>query len=139
MAVREGPGAGVSVAKVRLKLLWDVITRIKIGETGSAFVVDSTGRLVSHPNISLVLQQTDLSTLPEVASALGGQASGRAAGTTRDIQGREVLSAHQAIQPPGWLVFVDLPVQEGFGPLYASLERTGLLLLLGLALAILAR
>src|ERR1700756_3763776 len=41
MAVAQtGRNAGVTVAEVNLKLIWDVITAIKIGKTGYAYVVD---------------------------------------------------------------------------------------------------
>src|SRR5215208_3343182 len=47
--------AGVSVAEVNLKLIWDVISQIKVGQRGHAYVVGSQGRLIAHPDISLVL------------------------------------------------------------------------------------
>ena len=50
------PSVGVVVAEVNLKLIWDVISAIKVGQTGYAFVLDGPGRLVAHPDISLVLR-----------------------------------------------------------------------------------
>ena len=61
--------AGVSVAEVNLKLIWDVVSQIKVGEHGQAYVVDRSGRLIAHPDISLVLRNTDLSRL---AAGAGG-------------------------------------------------------------------
>src|SRR5580765_4371691 len=58
--------AGVSVAEVNLKLIWDVITAIKVGKDGHAYVIDAQGRLIAHPDISLVLRNTDLSRLTQV-------------------------------------------------------------------------
>ncbi len=52
--------AGVSVAEVNLKLFWDVISQIKVGEPGRAYAVDDEGRLIAHPAISLVLRNTDM-------------------------------------------------------------------------------
>jgi hypothetical protein len=34
--------AGVSVAEVNLKLIWDVVSQIKVGERGQAYVGDMT-------------------------------------------------------------------------------------------------
>ena len=48
-----------------------MVSRIRIGKAGYAYVVDSLGRLVAHPDISLVLQKRDLSALPQVRSARG--------------------------------------------------------------------
>ena len=48
--------AGIVVADINLKLIWDIIAAIKIGDTGHALVVDESGRLIAHPDISLVLR-----------------------------------------------------------------------------------
>ena len=129
--------AGVSVAEVNLKLIWDVVSQIKVGRQGHAYVVDAGGRLIAHPDISLVLRNTDMTRLAQVAAARAG-ASGAPADQvheTRDIQGRSVLTAFAPVAPLGWTVFVELPVSEAYAPLYASMERTALLLLAGLLFA----
>ena len=66
--------AGVSIAEVNLKLIWDVVSQIKVGEHGHAYVVGSQGRLIAHPDISLVLRNTDMSKLTQVQAALAEQA-----------------------------------------------------------------
>ena len=75
--------AGVSVAEVNLKLIWDVISQIKVGQRGHAYVVGSQGRLIAHPDISLVLRNTDLSGLPQVQAAQQRRRRRRAAGGAR--------------------------------------------------------
>ena len=40
--------------------------------------------------------------------------------------------------PLGWLVFVELPVEEAYAPLYAALRRLALVLLAALGFAVLA-
>jgi hypothetical protein len=67
--------AGVSIAEVNLKLIWDVVSQIKVGEHGHAYVVGSQGRLIAHPDISLVLRNTDMSKLVQVHVALEEQAA----------------------------------------------------------------
>jgi signal transduction histidine kinase len=129
--------AGVSVAEVNLKLIWDVISQIKVGQRGHAYVVGSGGRLIAHPDISLVLRNTDLSRLPQVAAA-SNPAEGDELQEARDTQGRKVLTAHARVAPLRWLVFVELPVEEAYAPLYESIKRSGVLLLGALCLAALA-
>jgi signal transduction histidine kinase/CheY-like chemotaxis protein len=132
--------AGVSVAEVNLKLIWDVISQIKVGEHGQAYVVDDQGRLIAHPDISLVLRNTDMTGLAQVkaARAAGGGAPSEPVQIGKDLQGREVLTAYAPVAPLGWLVFAELPVDEAYAPLYEALERSGALLLAGLVLAFLA-
>ena len=66
--------AGVSIAEVNLKLIWDVVSQIKVGEHGHAYVVGEQGRLIAHPDISLVLRNTDMSKLSQVQAARAGMA-----------------------------------------------------------------
>jgi len=132
--------AGVSVAEVNLKLIWDVVSQIKVGERGHAYVVDAQGRLIAHPDISLVLRNTDMSRLAQVSAAqtaTGGGTSERVQ-ESEDIGGRKVLTAYAPVAPLGWLVFVELPATEAYAPLYAALERLALVLLAALGFAVLA-
>src|SRR5882672_4525964 len=98
--------AGVSIAEVNLKLIWDVVSQIKVGEHGHAYVVGSQGRLIAHPDISLVLRNTDMSKLVQVEVALAEQA----AIAKQQDEAAAVLAAAQAasgarpssqpVQPP---------------------------------------
>jgi signal transduction histidine kinase len=132
--------AGVSIAEVNLKLIWDVVSKIKVGEHGQAYVVDARGRLIAHPDISLVLRNTDMTRLAQVQAAQRGAtgASAEEIQTSTDIQGRRVLTAFAPVAPLGWTVFVELPVDEAYQPLIASMQRSLLVLFAALCLAALA-
>ena len=119
--------AGVSIAEVNLKLIWDVVSQIKVGEHGHAYVVGSQGRLIAHPDISLVLRNTDMSKLPQVQAAQEGSTSESLEGA-KNIQGQEVLTASAPIQPLRWTMFVELPVEEAYASLYAALQRLAIVL-----------
>ena len=136
-ARRDG---GVSVAEVNLKFIWEVVSQIKVGRLGQAYVVDASGRLIAHPDISLVLRNTDFSRLAQVRAAYIGVSSlpTRSAQVASDVQGRDVLTAYAPIAPLGWYMFVELPLNEAYAPLYASMQRSALLLLAGLGLAFVA-
>src|SRR5262249_29299530 len=106
--------AGVSVAEGSLKLLWDVITAIKVGEHGQAFVINAQGRLIAHPDISLVLRNTDMTKLTQVIAARAAAAgeTQESVRTATDVRGRAVLTAYAPVAKLGWLVFVELPIEE---------------------------
>ena len=134
----QAPGAGVLVADVDLGTVLDPIDQARIGEAGYAFAVNSSGQLIAHPDKNLVLRHTDFATLPQVQAALTAPATVRADVVTsgHDPNGRAVLSAFQRVDPPGWWVFVEEPLDEAFAPIEAAIWRTALLLLVFLVVAI---
>jgi signal transduction histidine kinase len=130
--------AGVSIAEVNLKLIWDVVSQIKVGERGHAYVVGAGGRLIAHPDISLVLRNTDMSKLLQVQAAKTGATEAESLQGTQNIQGQEVLTASAPIAPLGWTMFVELPVKEAYASLYAALQRLAIVLLAASIFAVLA-
>ena len=133
--------AGVSIAEVNLKLIWDVVSQIKVGERGHAYVVGAAGRLIAHPDISLVLRNTDMSKLVQVQAVQAGKAGGsdpESLQGTKNIQGQEVLTASAPISPLGWTMFVELPVEEAYASLYAALQRLAIVLAAASLFAVLA-
>ncbi len=130
--------AGVSVAEVNLKFIWDVVSQIKVGEHGEAYVVDAEGRLIAHPDISLVLRNTNLAQLPQVAAALHGAPQEEETNAARNLAGHRVLTGYARVDPLGWTIFVELPTSEAYAPLYDSIERAGGLIAFCVMLAFLA-
>lgn len=123
--------AGVAVAEINLKLIWDVITSIRVGASGQAIVLDQPGRIIAHPDISLVLRGADdpaakpLQALRTTILARGEAATGQ------DAARRMVIAAMAPVPGVDWSVVVYEPVTEAFGPIYTALWRTGGLLLGG--------
>nr|WP_255429404.1 ATP-binding protein [Ramlibacter albus] len=139
MAARTGEGdEGVVAAEVNLKFVWDVVTQVKVGRTGVAYVVDRAGNLLAHHDISLVLQKTSLATLTHVAAATQGHAPAAAGGFVRSLQGQEVLSSSAPVEGLGWTVFVEMPRTEALEPLYALAWRGLAFLIAALAVAVAA-
>jgi signal transduction histidine kinase len=133
IAVRaSGDQGAVTVADVNLKFIWDVITRIKIGRNGKAYVVDGTGHLVADPDIGLVLRKTNLSALPHVAYALRAGAPESAALEARNAG---VLTAYASIESLGWKVFVEQSFDEVFETLNAAILRAVALIAVGLLIS----
>jgi signal transduction histidine kinase len=142
LAVPHGAGGAVSAVEVNLKFIWDVVSQIRIGTVGHAYVVDAGGHLIAHPDISLVLKKTDLSALPQVSAARaapapvgGGWDEGMIA---TSLDGRQSLVAHTTIVPLGWIVLVEQPLIEAFAPLRGSIFRTAVLMLLGVLVSVAA-
>ncbi|MFQ5932426.1 MAG: cache domain-containing protein, partial [Nitrospiraceae bacterium] len=127
---------GVLVAEVNLKYIWEVVSRIKVGQAGYAYVVSGEGDLIAHPDISLALQKRNLGHLGQVQAALGGVPGALAA--QHNLAGQKVFPAYAPIPDLGWAVLVERPAGEAYAPLYTSILRSSVLLLLGFGMALLA-
>src|SRR4029079_6077811 len=136
IGVRSGSDTGpVTIADVNLKFIWDVVSRIKIGEKGKAYAVDSNGFLVADPDIGLVLRKTPMSGLPHVKAALDNREQGEQTMVSHDLSGTEELACHARIESLNWIVFAEQPLAEATARLTSSVLQTGLLLLAGLVIS----
>jgi signal transduction histidine kinase len=137
-----GQDGGVIAIDVNLKFVWDVVNQIRIGNAGIAYVVDSGGYLIAHPDISLVLQKLNWAALPQIAAARA--AAEAPAGERpdpvieRNRAGQEVLTSGAPISTLKWLVVTEVPLSEAFAPLVAEIYRTILLLAIALVLSVFA-
>ena len=85
-AATKGP---VTVAELNLKFIWDVVSRIKIGDKGKAYVVDQNGLLVADPDIGLVLRKTSMAELAHVKAAAGVRSADEPAMQSHDLAGTQ--------------------------------------------------
>jgi signal transduction histidine kinase/CheY-like chemotaxis protein len=139
LAVTRSPGGPVLGAEVNLKFVWDVISQIRIGKTGVAYVVDGEGQLVSHPEIGLVLRRTDVLALPQVRRSLAGNdPEASVDGEARNVEGLPVLAVAVPIPHLGWTVFAEQSREEALRPVYASIARSIALVVLGVIASVTA-
>ncbi|HXG50350.1 MAG TPA: ATP-binding protein [candidate division Zixibacteria bacterium] len=132
-----GDVIGVLQAEVNLKYIGDVVSAIKVGKAGYAYLVARSGDLIAHPDISLVLQRRNAGKLAQVQAAFSTAAPTEAQIAT-SLQGQRVFSSRATIPALNWAVFIERPVAEAYEPLYASMLRTSTLLLVGLGMALIA-
>ena len=136
----------VTTAEISLRAVQQAIAQVQAGTGGYAYVVDSRGHLFAHPDVRLVRQNRDLSALPQVRDARterpaqpGGPGSAENAGTVAEgLLGGQILAAHAAITPLGWLVLVERPLADAYAPLRAPILRSAGIFVLGLLLSVLA-
>ena len=122
----NGPDNEVTIAEVNLKFIWDVVSQIRVGQGGKAYVVDDSDRLIAHPNLGLVLRNTDASQLPQVRDTrAGGPTMSAGEGqAVEDFSGQKVLAASAPVAALNWLVLVELPVDEAFAQLDQAIWRS---------------
>ena len=126
--------SGVAIAYVNLKFIWDVITPIRIGDTGKALVIDRAGRLIAHPDLSLVLRgDASASEYARLRTALASKAG---AVTTVDAKGEEVVATAKTIPRLGWTVVAEQPSGEAFASIRYALLRSLVLIAIGALFAV---
>jgi hypothetical protein len=103
--------AGVSLVELNLKSMWDIVQKTKVGDRGIAYVVDANGRLIAHPDFSVGKSLRDMSSVAVVQEARTTTSMGSAR-IARDMNDREVVAAYARVAGTGWLVFVELPIEE---------------------------
>jgi cache domain-containing protein len=106
------PDAGVSVIELNLTSIWDIVQQTRVGNRGVAYVVDAGGRVIAHPDFGVRKSLRDLSTLTQVKEALTTSALTGSAHVTRDMNDQKVVAAYARVAGLGWLVFVELPIEE---------------------------
>lgn len=125
----------VAQATVNLVFIRDLVSRLKVGETGRAYIVTGSGRLIAHPDLRFVLRNTSLAGLVSAHEAAGETGAGL---SMTDIEGRKVLSVMSSVPDLDWNVVIDLPESEAFASIKASFLRSLVLLVLALSAAVLA-
>jgi signal transduction histidine kinase/ActR/RegA family two-component response regulator len=137
MALAARRGGPVLAAEVNLRSVWSIVSQVRHGQTGLAYVVDASGELIAHPDLSLVLGRTSLAVLPHVRRALASDQPSADAGA-RDLGGVAVLSAAAPIPRLGWTVFVEQQRNEALAPVWRAVAQSAALVVVGLVLAVVA-
>jgi signal transduction histidine kinase/CheY-like chemotaxis protein len=128
----RGKDTGALLADINLKVIHDTVQAIQIGRSGIGFVVDNSGRLIAHPDETLVLRQTRVFTPPYQLSNSFGIRFGN------NFSGQRVVTASHNIAGSTWRLVVEQPIGEALAPVYAALATTGALVLAAIAGSLIA-
>lgn len=131
----SGFNAGVTVAEINLDYLSDFLSDSQLGKAAFAYVVDARGRVLASSSKGPDVGK-DLSKLPQVAAAIAPGREGDTFGT--DFDGHSVLTAASTVPRLGWSVIFEQPTSQALTPIRDQLVRIGLLIGVGLMVAILA-
>lgn len=110
MDLRQGLAVGVLVVEIRLHRVWNKVVSRGFGATGTVYVTDTQGRVVSHKNPSLVYRKTVVPVL-------------RGTGFRQGVEGEKSL----ILQEPFYLghqlfyAFAELPATEALALPYRTL------------------
>jgi signal transduction histidine kinase len=129
---------GFLCAAIDLKHVGQVVSNVRVGKAGYAYLLTDGGSLIGHRDLSLVLQKRKIERTERASIALGTDFDRTKpnAFVTRNIEGDKVFTSYAPISSLGWTVFVEQPIAEIYAPLYATMLRTtgSFMVALGVAL-----
>ncbi|WP_374586023.1 sensor histidine kinase [Ideonella dechloratans] len=138
-------GAGVTVARVNLRTVARHLAPVLHNPTLEAYAVDSRGVVVLHADTTLMLAQRTAPQPTGPAPTPSAEAppssdgpSGRDASARPGLDGQPVLASRFALPALGWQLVIEQPRDLALAPVYSTLLRTGVVILLAVAGAIVA-
>ena len=130
----QGEFSGLVVGRFRLgataaSAFYGGIVRLRIGQSGSTYLVDESGRVIYHSDIDRI--GADFSAQPVVLQVLGGQGG---AIRTRNFDGEDIVAGFAPVPGTSW----GLVTEESWASLTSSSQgyQRFLLLLLALGAAV---
>jgi PAS domain S-box-containing protein len=135
-----GDFKGTLMAEVNLKFMWNLVSNMKIGRKGQAYVVDRQGNLIAFGDISRVLRGENLIKLKEVHEFVnsGDLAHKKEADISKGIRSTYVVATHAPLSRPDWAVVVELPVLEAYETVVKALGLSVFVMFISFILAIVA-
>ncbi|MDU2064308.1 MAG: methyl-accepting chemotaxis protein [Sporomusaceae bacterium] len=99
---------GTILGILNLNVISKSLGDTKIGETGYAFLVDSTGKILAHPDKKLVQDMADVSNLEPVQETMDGKTGV----TSYGYEGEKKLAGYSKVNHGGWGVITQQSMSE---------------------------
>lgn len=128
---------GVVAGRLRMNVLWDVVSSSRFGQTGIVYMVDREGNLVAHPGRDNVLQRRSLALRPEMAAALAAP-DHEWQGAYFNFEDENVVGFTTPVSGGNWLIFAEISRDETLRLTYqAAAVLGGGVLALGILMTVL--
>ncbi len=123
--------AGVVSCEVSLKIMQQMLSKIRFGENGYAFIVDRAGDLISHPQKEWILKRNLYEKSPtifkensqDVVSRIKQGKSGAGLGNSEYLNNEAAWYYYAPITNSGWSVIIVIPEKELFRELHGIFQK----------------
>ena len=105
---------GVATLIVDIRFLNDMILKEKFGKTGYAYVIDSTGLIIAHPEPGNIFK-TNLLNVPGTAAVAKKMVAGETGVDHYVFEGVPKAAGYAPVPSTGWSVGITLPDSEYLG------------------------
>ncbi|EKQ55914.1 MULTISPECIES: methyl-accepting chemotaxis protein [unclassified Clostridium] len=106
----KGELQGILGGTLGLSILEELRSKVKIGETGYAFITDTQGQILAHPDKKMVDERSNVSNVEIVKKALAGESGAQ----TYEYNGAKVFGSYTKVSTTGWAVVVRQNQDEAF-------------------------
>jgi methyl-accepting chemotaxis protein len=106
----NGEFQGILGGTLDLSILEELRSKIKIGETGYAFITDTQGQILAHPDKKMADERSNVSNIEIVKKALEGESGAQ----TYEYNGAKVFGSYTKVPTTGWAVVVRQNQDEAF-------------------------
>lgn len=107
---------GVLGGTLNLNVLEDMRSKIKMGQTGYAFITDKQGQILAHPDEKMVEERTNVSDVEVVKKALTGESGA----ISYEYKGEEVFGSYTNVKTTGWAVVVRQTQDDAFSSISSA-------------------
>lgn len=101
---------GILGATLDLSVLEEMRSKIKFGETGYAFITDTQGQILAHPDENMVKERTNVLDVEVVKKALTGESGAM----SYEYKGVNVFGSYTSVPTTGWAVVVRQTQDDAF-------------------------
>lgn len=115
-----GDISGALIVELKLNSIWDAISTVRLGEDGYAYLINNEGSLLVHPDEAFALQNSKVTGVGEVSSALDtlrvfdleriAESYVPSPEVGISEKGEEVLSSNFPISSTKWAIIGEEPV-----------------------------
>lgn len=112
----QGQFEGILGATLDLAIMEDMRSKISIGKTGYAFITDTQGQILAHPDAKMVEERSNVSDVEIVKKALTGESGAQ----IYEYKGVKVFGSYTTVPTTRWAVVVRQTHEEAF----ASITQT---------------
>ncbi len=129
---------GVISAKINLKQIEDIISKIKIGNQGFVYLIDTDGNLIASSNKNFAKSGQNLSQIGLINDVLIGKVhEGKSLEDIyKNLLGQRVIFSSKPIETINWFLVSEWPWEDAFSVIWALIVRTFLIIFVVLILII---
>lgn len=102
---------GVIAARINLKSIWELVDEIKVGKTGSVFVIGTSGQLIAHHEKKKVLEGAKVIELDLLNRAISNNTKSF---VFYNDKNQKILGTFSFLKDFNWIVVIQQPEEEAY-------------------------